>query len=111
MTQGDLRRIYGVYKSLPNALKKGDLERVIVELVRRLNAAGDPQLMRKIRNFVRSLLMPDRKVSVSLRIQMKYFSTFVLVCIYAIHVCQQQQHLLTHTLTSYRGSLYTSQVN
>lgn len=63
VTQGDLRRIYEVYQSLPN--KKGDPERVIVELVRRLNAAGDPQLMRKIGNFVRSLLMPDRKVSVS----------------------------------------------
>lgn len=61
--QEDLRKIYRIYSSLSVSSKKGASDRIIEEIVRRLNATGHSTLRRKIRNFVRSLANFGKKVS------------------------------------------------
>lgn len=53
-----------VYGSLLLEIKKGKIDDVIRQIAGRLGADGDKKLKRKIRNFVRSFIVPDRKVIV-----------------------------------------------
>ena len=50
------------YNSLVRRIENGRIDEVIKELVDRLQAESDINLKRKIRNFVRSFIAPDKKV-------------------------------------------------
>lgn len=50
------------YESLLFEIKKGKIDDVIRNIIGRLGAEDNKKLKRKIRNFVRSFIVPDKKV-------------------------------------------------